>query len=733
MRSAEAPTTGIRGLPSLRARFPILILIVTLMLVTSQASSVSGANGESYALSKSPGRIQESNANGVTLSLTVTNATTFTAYAFTWTVTDPSGTVTTATNNTNSFFSTSFTLSVAYPKSFSGATTKYVGNYTAEVDETSPANKLSVAQAWFLVGLTDSSTYQRTSKVSIQAIGFRAGEAVTVNILYGSSSITGFPVSGTADNNGVLSYLWQSSPGASTGTYSVSLRGSTTNKNPADIQLFTMYPTNITITQIGVTYNSLQRTETERFQIAATYLSGVPVTSGTGQLVIIPPGSSNTQAVTAYSNSSLSAFAASYRVPLSGPVGTWAARVDPYSFNDGYGNGGPLVGSIKGFDVQSASLSVSVILLNKTYTMGDLIVIGAVITNPDGSHYTSGNVTAYLSLSGSGASLGNPISLSYVQTQDRWVGSTIVGQDGPTGVWLVHVKVSDVYGNTGDGSTFAAVTVPPVQSIPLYYFIALAAVLGSGGATALFLRRFNTTDEPFEELYKLTGGQFPFPSTLMIRGESGSGTTTLALQLIYAQLKAGRACCILAYDAFPLEIQQRMEGMGWDVASYVKDGSLKFLDCYSALLGSGGPIRDAVDFTEVSIQFTLMMDPARGPMTILLDSFTPIFDSPKANQAVTFLRVLGAKVKSDGGLFIMTGTKGSLPVETESRLESVVDGLIDLKLVKKGDSLVRLLTVKKFAGRQISPTETQFEISQGNGITFKKPRIRISALWRTQS
>src|SRR6266699_3526694 len=186
-----------------------------MILVTSLASPVRGANGESYVLSPSPSRIQEGGISGVTLTLTVTNATTFTAYAFTWTVTDPSGTVTTATNNTNSFFSTSFALSETYPKSFPGATTKYVGNYTANADETSPANKLGVAKAWFLVGLTDSSTYQRTSKVSIQAIGFRAGEAVAVNLLYGPSSITGFPVSGTADSNGVLSYLWQSSLSAS--------------------------------------------------------------------------------------------------------------------------------------------------------------------------------------------------------------------------------------------------------------------------------------------------------------------------------------------------------------------------------------------------------------------------------------------------------------------------------------------------------------------------------------
>jgi len=186
----------------------------------------------------------------------------------------------------------------------------------------------------------------------------------------------------------------------------------------------------------------------------------------------------------------------------------------------------------------------------------------------------------------------------------------------------------------------------------------------------------------------------------------------------------------LGYDAIPSQIQHGLEGTGCEVAPYVEEGRLKFLDCYSALLGRGGPIMDPVDFTEVSIQFTMMMDPTRGPMTILLDSFTPIFNSPEARQALSFLRVLGAKVKSDGGLFIMTGTKGSLPVETESKLESVVDGLIDLKLVKKGDSLARSLTVKKLAGRQISSTETQFEISQGKGITFKKPRVKISTLWR---
>ncbi len=125
-----------------------------------------------------------------------------------------------------------------------------------------------------------------------------------------------------------------------------------------------------------------------------------------------------------------------------------------------------------------------------------------------------------------------------------------------------------------------------------------------------------------------------------------------------------------------------------------------------------------------------MTGPEKGPWTILLDSFTSIFNSPKANQAINFLRVLGAKVKGSGGLFIMTGTKGSMPEETESTLESTVDGLIDLKLVKRGNSMVRFLTVKKMAGRQISSVETEFEITRAKGITFKEPRINVGALWR---
>jgi len=170
--------------------------------------------------------------------------------------------------------------------------------------------------------------------------------------------------------------------------------------------------------------------------------------------------------------------------------------------------------------------------------------------------------------------------------------------------------------------------------------------------------------------------------------------------------------------------------MGWDVQRYVDDGNLQFIDCYSALVGGETSIKDPIDFTEVSIQVSSKVSGAKGPVTVFLDSFTPIFNTAQVRHAINFLRVLGAKVKNDGGFFIMTGTKGSLPEAVESNLESVVDGVIDLHIIRKGHRMVRQLTVKKVAGHQIGFVEKEFRIVQGKGILFRMPRIDLDFVRR---
>ena len=721
-------------MPRQRARTALLIILCSIFLATI-SPVVWAPPGESYALTITPGRVQESISNQVVLSLRVTNASAFTNYGFTWTVVDPSGFSHTANNSTNSGFGTSFTLSTNYPKSFIPSTSlRYVGNYTVRVDQTNPSSKLNIAGGQFQVGLTNAGTYHRTDTTSIQGIGYRAGENVSISLSYGSNAVPGFPTSGSADPNGVLSYLWQSPPGATIGVYNVSLGGSTTVKSPADTQIFTLFPTNVTIPQLMVARTSLERTETQDFTFNPIYLSGVAVQSGAVTITVVEPDSVTTHSVTAAYNPGMGMFQAGYRIPLTSQIGTWASSIRAASFSDGYGNTGPLVGVTSGFNVQPAQLSISVGVQNKTYSPGDVMAIYASVRSPDGSQFTSGTLTAFLSPLNSATQIGSGVTLVYVSS--RWVGSTVVNSTDPAGVWLVNVNASDSYGNIGQGSSVAVVNnslaQPPSQPLNLFYFIVVAGIVGGGLTSALLFRRFNSADGPFEELYSITGGEFQPPTTLMIRGESGSGTSTLGLQLVYEGLRSGRSAVILTYDSFPAEIQRQMKGMGWDVQRYIDNGNLQFIDCYSSLVGGETSIKDPIDFTEVSIQVSSKVGEAKGPVTVLLDSFTPIFNSAQVRHAINFLRVLGAKIKNDGGFFVLTGTRGSLPEAVESNLESVVDGVIDLHIIRRGRRLVRLLTVKKVSGRQIGFVEKEFRIVQGKGILFRIPRVDLGFLQRQQ-
>src|SRR5207247_11220822 len=104
--------------------------------------------------------------------------------------------------------------------------------------------------------------------------------------------------------------------------------------------------------------------------------------------------------------------------------------------------------------------------------------------SPDGSQFTSGTLTAFLSPLNSATQIGSGVTLVYVSSQARWVGSTVVNSTDPAGVWLVNVNASDAYGNLGQGSSVAVVSTalgkPPGQPLNLFYFIVVAGIVGVG-------------------------------------------------------------------------------------------------------------------------------------------------------------------------------------------------------------------------------------------------------------
>ena len=111
-----------------------------------------------------------------------------------------------------------------------------------------------------------------------------------------------------------------------------------------------------------------------------------------------------------------------------------------------------------------------------------------------------------------------------------------------------------------------------------------------------------------------------------------------------------------------------------------------------------------------------------------MDSVTPIFNAVSAKDCINFLQVIGAKVKNNGGMFIFTATRGSIPEDARSRIESLADGVVELSLKRRAKTLARSLQVKKISGRESTSTETEFAIVAGKEIIFKKQRIPVGIL-----
>src|SRR5438046_10763079 len=107
------------------------------------------------------------------------------------------------------------------------------------------------------------------------------------------------------------------------------------------------------------------------------------------------------------------------------------------------------------------------------------------------------------------------------------------------------------------------------------------------------------------------------------------------------------------------------------------------IDCYASLEGQGeGAIKDPSDLTELNIQVTAFIGRAKGgPVTVVLDSLTPIFNGVEEKQAINFIQTLGAKVKKTGGLLIETASKGAIPDDAAAKLKTMADGVFEVGIV----------------------------------------------------
>ena len=204
----------------------------------------------------------------------------------------------------------------------------------------------------------------------------------------------------------------------------------------------------------------------------------------------------------------------------------------------------------------------------------------------------------------------------------------------------------------------------------------------------------------------------------------------MAQQILYDELYRSKPCIIVSYDTFPSNIVERMNQFGWDPRKYQLINKLDIVDCYSATAGvTEGVVPQPFDLTNVSIHLTTVMEKlGNRQVTILLDSLMPIFSETESKHAISFIQSIAAKVKKAGGKLVVTLSTGCVPPELFHKVESLVDGVVELRMVEERHMLRRYLLVRKMDRRQIIPRLVRFDIVSGRGIQLKFPRLGF--LWR---
>ncbi len=477
------------GIISRKTKTLILVLVASLFLAVGLVPVHAATQ---YALSLNPGRTQEQSSPGVTVTLTVTGASSGQPYSFLLLVTDPSGAKSNATRSTIAPGS-AFSFQLNYPSDFSRGSIKYVGQYNVNVAQTTPSVSASVASGHLDVGLTDKSTYERTYPVSIKADAYSSNETVRIDITHASLSAPDFPAFVNADPSGNVFFSWLTTPDLPIGNYNVTITGGSTVKAVRDSQSFLLDLTGVTIRGINVAQSSLMRSQTARFSFSADYLGGGPVQSGFATLLVTQPDFTIQQVPATY-NATSARFEAGYRIPLVSMNGSWTALVKANSLQDSYGNSGPDSSPSADFIVTPASLGVDLNFTRGDIVIGNVVAIYSNITTPDGSSFAAGTVSAFVSPPG--RPIGNQVNLLYDSSQRKWVGSYTVSTNDPSGVWLVKVSASDPYGNSGSGSTSSIVTVvAPVSqgsTLTLWFLTAFGAI-AAGLLVGLFLLRRKRT------------------------------------------------------------------------------------------------------------------------------------------------------------------------------------------------------------------------------------------------
>jgi len=217
-----------------------------------------------------------------------------------------------------------------------------------------------------------------------------------------------------------------------------------------------------------------------------------------------------------------------------------------------------------------------------------------------------------------------------------------------------------------------------------------------------------------EKLDELLGGGIPQGHVVMVSGNTGIGKSILAMQFVVQGIKEGENAVFMAFEEPIEQVKKTALVHGWDFEQYEKQGKLAFV------------ATSLIDISNDKLLYQMLNAVKHvGAKRVVIDSISTLMSATMdEEQTRQFLIQLCSFFKEKGITCLMNylcgpsfgALRGQLLsnlVTNEMRLSSIIDGIIMLLYVERGQSVKKMLNILKLRGSAHSKEVFRYEIEKG--------------------
>jgi len=225
------------------------------------------------------------------------------------------------------------------------------------------------------------------------------------------------------------------------------------------------------------------------------------------------------------------------------------------------------------------------------------------------------------------------------------------------------------------------------------------------------------------------GGGFPNPSVIFLIGESGVGTTTFCLKVLWTAINAGMNCAYFTLERPTEQVIQQLKSFGWDVS---QSENVRFINIYESIYENVGEAEfvSNIDILKIYREMVKYHAELWSKIDLLIiDSYTDLIKlvkgSPIEIELINRLCIGIMKHKTNLMTFYVLKPHG-ISENSLLTLKTYADCIIHFRKELENQTIRRYLLIEKMLFTQHTTSEIEFQITN-QGIILKEYMLQLMA------